>query len=235
LDAAKANADAQIQAVKDWQKNETDALRTLVADNLTKLTTQEDGLLKEQIARLDAQKELLTRQLEQTVGVDQARAILSDPTVGLVYLSDQINKSVGDLDTNINRSLGTVNENLGTLHDDLVAFLGSVQPLAGGFSGDITRPKLFLIGERGPEHMEVGPAGAVPAAVIAGQGGGGRPTINYSPQYAISIPSGTPSEMKQWLLQALAEAREQDRRRWLSSDEFRYAAQKATASRGGYS
>ena len=176
--ALKAAADAaavKIAAATKEAKDATDVLREAAVKKLQELADLEDSLLKEQINRLEAQKQTAMAQLEKLVGVEEASRLLAAGTGAQLLL-------MGDMVA----SLRSIDEQLGNL-----------TPAAAGFSGVVSRPRLFLAGEHGPEQVTITP----------GSTSAGARTITFAPQITVTMQgSNNPQEDGERLGRGLSQA-----------------------------
>jgi hypothetical protein len=116
-------------------------LRTVAERQLRENAAQQDRIAAEAQTKREQQRQLL-------VGIDKATQLLSDPNNALIV---------------------TLVE-MGAVLDRLNNTLASITPAATGFEGLLTKPRLFLAGERGPEYVSISPSGT--------RSGGMATTIN---------------------------------------------------------
>lgn len=163
--AAQAAAAAAIKAAQEKAAVDMIVEQEIVKARLTELAAARDAILREQVARAEEQRELLREQLRDQFGAEEAERILRDPMAATAANTLASSLALGRVEASLNE------------------FLAKIKPAAQGYSGMVSRPSLFLAGERGPEHVAITPRG--------GMGGGVMVTI--APTYNVTLgTSGNP-------------------------------------------
>lgn len=138
-----------VQRAQEAVNRQIDDLRRVTADALLRNGLQQERIAVEAQLKREEQRRIAFEQLVKQVGVEEATRLVADQNVALLYTMIQSRDILNSIDATLSRII----------------------PAANGFEGVVSRPQLFLAGERGPEYVSVTPRGAT-------RGGGMAVSIN---------------------------------------------------------